>query len=78
MFRPMIPHSPWLEISKAPLSCTNQTANKRRRQKSPVKIFLYFTYSHKTQPGQKTAGNFPNFLKKSTHQSLGSQVLVPV
>ena len=35
-------------------------ANKRRRQKKRVKIFLNFTYLHETQPGQKTAGNFPN------------------
>ena len=37
--------------------------NKRRRQKKRVKIFLNFTYLHKTQPGQKTAGNFPNFFE---------------
>ena len=46
----------------------NQTANKRRRQKKRVKIFLNFTCLHKTQPVQKTAGNFPYFLKKSTRQ----------
>ena len=28
-----------------------------------VKIFLNFTCPHKTQPGQKTAGNFPNFFE---------------
>ena len=37
--------------------------NKRGRQKKCVKIFLNFTYLHKTQPGQKTAGNFPDFLE---------------
>ena len=37
--------------------------NKRGRQKKCVKIFLNFTYLHKTQPGQKTAGNFPDFFE---------------
>ena len=32
-----------------------------------MKVSLNFTYLHKTQPGQKTAGNFPNFLKMQTH-----------
>ena len=35
-----------------------------------MNIFLNFTYLHKTQPGQKLAGNFPN-LKISTHQMFG-------
>ena len=48
-----------------------QTANQRGRQKKCVQIFLNFTYLHKTKPGQKTAGNFPNFLKISTHQMFG-------
>ena len=43
---------------------TNQTANKRGRQKKRVNIFLNFTYLHKTQPGQKTAWNFPNFFEE--------------
>ena len=37
--------------------------NKRGRQKKCVKIFLNFTNLHKTQPGQKTAGIFPNFFE---------------
>ena len=36
-----------------------------------MKIFLNFTYLHKTQPGQKTAGNFPYFLKESIRQMFG-------
>ena len=36
----------------------------RGRQKKCVKIFLNFTYLHKTQPGQKTTGNFPNFFER--------------
>ena len=36
-----------------------------------MKIFLNFTYLHKTQPGQKTARNFPDFLKESIRQMLG-------
>ena len=39
--------------------------NTRRRQKKPVKIFLDFTYLHKTQLGQNDADNFANFLKDS-------------
>ena len=35
-------------------------ANKRGGQKKCVKIFLNFTYPHKMQPGQETAGNFRN------------------
>ena len=35
----------------------------KRRQKKRVKIFINFTYLHKTQPGQKPAGDFPNFLE---------------
>ena len=46
-------------------------ANKRGGQKKSVKIFLNFIYPYKTQPGQKTAGNFPNFLKESTRQMFG-------
>ena len=45
--------------------------NKRGRQKKCVKIFLNSTNLHKTQPGQKTAGTFPNFLKISTHLMFG-------
>ena len=37
--------------------------NKRGRQKKCVKIFLNFTNLHKTQPGQKTVGTFPNFME---------------
>ena len=40
---------------------TNQTANKQRKQKKPVKFSLNFTYLHKTQPGQNTAGNLSDF-----------------
>ena len=54
---------PMVETAKASFSRTNQTAKKRGRQKKPVKIFLNFTYLHKTQPGQKTAWDFPNFFK---------------
>ena len=53
-------------------SRTNQMANKQRRQKKHVKIFLNFTYLGKTQPGQKTAGNSRVFF------SLGIQVQMPV
>ena len=60
---PMFARGPWPETLKASLSRTNQTTNKRRRQKKRVKIFRNFTYLHKTQPGQKTAGNFPNFFE---------------
>ena len=63
MFQPIFARGPWPETFKASFSPTNQTANKRRRQKKRVKIFLNFTYLHKTQPGQKTAGNFPNFFE---------------
>ena len=54
---------PWPETFKASFSRTNQTANKRGRQKKCVKSFLNFTYLHKTQPGHKTAGNFQNFFE---------------
>ncbi len=64
MFWPIFARGPWPETSKASFSRTNQTANKQRRQKKPVKIFLNFTYLHKTQPGQKTAGNVPNFFEE--------------
>ena len=40
---------------------TDQMVNKRRRLKKRVKTSLAFTFLHKTQPGQKAAGNFPNF-----------------
>ena len=42
-----------------------------RKTEEMCDIFLNFTYLHKTQPTQKTAGNFPNFLKISTHQMFG-------
>ena len=38
-------------------------ANKRRRQKKRVKIFLNFTYVHKTQPGQKNCLKFSEFFE---------------
>ena len=41
-----------------------------------MKIFLNFTFLLKTQLGQKTAWNFPNFLKKSSRQMLGYPSLV--
>ena len=50
-------------------------ANKWGGQKKRVNIFLNFTYPHKTQPGQKTACNFPNFLKKSTLRTFGHSSL---
>ena len=45
--------------------------NKRRRQKKCVKIFLNFTYPHKTQPGKKPQEISRIFLKMSTHQMFG-------
>ena len=75
MFWTIFARGPWPETFKALFSRTNQTAIKRRRQKKGVKIFIDFTYLRKTQPGQKTAGNFPEipriFLKISTHQMFG-------
>ena len=50
-------------MAKASFSQTSQTANKRRRQKKRVKIFLNFTYLQKTQPGHKTVGNFQIFFE---------------
>ena len=60
---PIFARGPWPETFKTSFSRTNQMVNKRGRQKKCVKIFLNFTYLHKTQPGQKTAGNFPDFLE---------------
>ena len=71
MFWPIFARGPWPETFKTSFSRTNQTVNKRRRQKKRMKIFLNFTYLHKTQPGQKTVGNFPNFLKISARQMFG-------
>ena len=64
MFSPNFACGPWPETFKASFSRTNQTANKQRRQKKRVKIFLNFTCLHKTQPVQKTTGNFPNFFEE--------------
>ena len=36
-----------------------------------MKIVLNLTYVHETQPGEKTALNFPIFLKISTCQMFG-------
>ena len=63
IFWPIFARDLWPETFKASFSRTNQMANKRRRQKKRVKIFLNFTYLHKTQPGQKPAGNFPNIFE---------------
>ena len=63
MFQPIFARGPWPKTFKASFLRTNQTANKRGRQKKCVKIFLNFTYLHKTQPGQNTAGNFPDFFE---------------
>ena len=71
MFLPIFARDPCLETGKTAFSRTTQTANKRRRQKKCVKITLNFTYLHKMRPGQKTAGNFPTFLKISTRQMFG-------
>ena len=40
--------------------------NMRRRQKKPVYIFLDFTptYLDKSEPGQKTTGNFSNVFEE--------------
>ena len=45
--------------------------NKRGRQKKCVKIFLNFTYLHKTQPGQKLLEISRIFLKESIRQLFG-------
>ena len=63
MFWPIFARDLWPETFKASFSRTNQMANKRRRQKKRVKILLNFTYLHKTQPGQRPAGNFPNIFE---------------
>ena len=79
MFWPIFALGLWPETFKASFSRTNQTANKRRRQKKCVKIFLNFTYLHKTQSGQKTAGNLPNFfLRYLLARCLGVQLWMPV
>ena len=65
MFQSIFAYRPWLETSKTSFSRTNQTANKQRRQKKPVKIFLNFTCLQRTHPGQKAAKSFQSFLKKS-------------
>ena len=70
MFWPIFARGPWPEAFKASFSRTNQTANKRGRQKKCVKIFI-FTYLHKTPPGQKTAGNFPNFFEGTYSPHVG-------
>ena len=59
MFWPMFARGPWLETFKASFSRTNQIANKRGRQKKCVKIFLDFTYLHKTKTRTKLQGIFP-------------------
>ena len=46
--------------------------------KKYVKIFLSFTYLRTMQPGQKTAGYFPNFLQISTCQMFDIQIWMPV
>ena len=71
MFYPIFSRGLWPETFKSSFSRTNQTANKRGGQKKCVNIFLNFTYLRKTHPGQKTAGNFPNFFKESTRQVFG-------
>ena len=72
MFLPIFARGPWPETFKSSFSSrTNQTANKRAGQKKCVKIFLNFTYLHKTQPGQKLLEISRIFLKISTHQMFG-------
>ena len=71
MFWPIFARGSWPETFKASFSRTNQTVNKRGRQKKCVKFFFSFTCLHKTQPGKKSSANFPNFLKISTHQMFG-------
>ena len=71
MFWPIFARGPWPEACKASFLRTNPTANKRRGQKKREKVFLNFTYLHKTQPGQKLQEISPIFLKISTHQMFG-------
>ena len=78
MFWPIFARGPWPETFKASFSRTNQTANERGRQKKCVKILLNFTYLHKTQPGQKTAGNSEFFLRYLLTRCLGIQVWMSV
>ena len=59
-------------------SHTNQTARKRGGPKKCVKIVLNFTYLHKTQPRQKTAGNSQIFLRCLLIRCLGIQVWMPI
>ena len=53
MFWPSFARGLWPETFKASFSRTNQTVNKRRRQKKRVKIVLNHIYLNKTQPGRK-------------------------
>ena len=71
MFLPIFARGLWPETFKASFSRTNQTANKRRRQKKCAKILLNFTYLHKMQPGQKLLEISPIFLKIFTRQIFG-------
>ena len=64
MFELNFARGPWPETFKASFSRTNQNAKRQRRQKKRVKIYLNFTYLHKTQPGHKTAGNLTNFFEE--------------
>ena len=50
-------------------------ANKWGRQKKSVKIFLNFTYPHKTQSGQKLLEISGICLKKSTLNTFGHSSL---
>ena len=50
-------------------------ANTSGRQKKRVKIFLNFTYPHKTQPGQTLLEISQTFLKKSTLHTFGHSSL---
>ena len=50
-------------------------ANKWGRQKKRMKIFLNFTYPHKTQPGKIMLQISRIFLKKSTFHTLGHSSL---
>ena len=62
MFQLMYACGPWPKTS---FSWTNQTANKRRRRRKPLKICLKFTYLCRAQPGQNSAGVFSNIFEEN-------------
>ena len=71
MFWPIFARRLWQETFKSLIFADQSDGELAKRQKKRAKLFLSFTYLHKTQPGQKLLEISRIFFKISARQMFG-------